>query len=260
MTALIVIDDGTNPPAIGSTDNPFSFLGAVHDFSNFDNTGILGHTWTLVDRPIGSSAALSALDGPTTTLTPDVPGSYLVQLETFTDAGKLIADGADRQVIGVRFDEPYPWLVPAAGETNQQSTTRGWAGSREEAIRDLHGAMSAAVRLPVSGTTTDATPTNIATFPMEDARIAFHRLIIIGVSDDGTERYMADKIQWSQRTGGGTVGSLGADTRQEIETTAGLNAGIGGDGGNNVVVNVIGLAATNIRWRGFIEYFEETET
>lgn len=137
MTAQVVIDDGTNPPVQGSTDNPATFLSVVHTLSNFDNTGVLGHTWTLVDRAIGSSATLSATGTPTTTLTPDIAGSYLVQLETFTDAAKTIADGVSREVIGVRFPGAYDWLVPAAGETDQQSTTRGWAGSREDAIREV---------------------------------------------------------------------------------------------------------------------------
>lgn len=137
MTAQIVIDDGINPPVIGSVDRGVGFLASAFTLSNFDNTGVLGFTWTLIDRPIGSSASLTAPTASTTDLTPDVPGSYLVRLETFQDVAKTIADGVDEQVIGIRFAEPFDWLIPAAGETVQQNPTRGWAEAREEAIRDV---------------------------------------------------------------------------------------------------------------------------
>lgn len=142
MTAQIVIDDGTNPPAAGSSDEDNSFLGAVHTLSNFDNTGVLGHRWTLVDKPIGSAASLSSTSDPSVTITPDIAGSYLIRLETYTDAARTILDDADEQVIGIRLPTPFDWLVPAAGETTQQSSSRGWATTREEAIRDVHAFMN----------------------------------------------------------------------------------------------------------------------
>lgn len=141
MSAQIVIDDGTNPAALGSTDNPVAFLGAAHTLSNFDDTGILGHRWTLVDRPIGSAAALSSTSLPTVTLTPDIEGTYLVRLQTYTDAAREVLEDADEQVVGVRFAEPFDWLIPAAGETTQQNA-RGWAEARERAIRDVHAFMN----------------------------------------------------------------------------------------------------------------------
>jgi len=145
MAAQIVIDDGVNPPVIGTVDRASSFLTTLFTISNFDNTGVLGHDWELVDRPIGSSASLSSTTDPTTTLTPDVPGSYLIQLLTYSDAPKTVIDGADRQIIGIRFATPFDWLVPAAGETIQQSATRGWAQSREESIRDVHTFMNSGI-------------------------------------------------------------------------------------------------------------------
>lgn len=151
MTASIRIDDGTNPPQ-QSTDNPVTFLGTVHTLSNFDDTNILAWLWTLVDKPIGSAAALSATTTATTTLTPDVEGSYLVRLETFLDVGGTNADDVDEQVIGVRFEDPFNWLIPAAGETTQQGV-RGWAQSREEAIRELRKNL-----LPQPGTVVTAGP------------------------------------------------------------------------------------------------------
>lgn len=42
------------------------------------------YVWTLVQKPAGSAAALSALTGTTTTIVPDVVGNYIVSL-TYTD-------------------------------------------------------------------------------------------------------------------------------------------------------------------------------
>lgn len=137
MTAAIVVDDGTNPPATGSVESDVSFLGTPYTLSNFNDSLVLAHRWTLVDKPLGSSASLSAPTASATDLTPDIAGGYLVRLETFLDIAALDADDADEQVIRVLFGEPYDWGIPAAGETNQLDSGRGWATPREEMIRDV---------------------------------------------------------------------------------------------------------------------------
>jgi hypothetical protein len=43
----------------------------------------LTYRWRIHDRPRGSAATLDALTGPTVTLTPDVIGSYQIELEAF---------------------------------------------------------------------------------------------------------------------------------------------------------------------------------
>jgi hypothetical protein len=145
MSAQIVIDDGTNPPVIGSVDLDNSFLATAFTLSNFDNTNILAHRWTLKDKPIGSSAVLTSGTTPTTQFTPDIAGGYLVELTTYLDAGATDIDDTDVQEVGVRFGGGFPWLVPAAGETIQQDASRGWATSREEAIRDVHSFMNGGI-------------------------------------------------------------------------------------------------------------------
>jgi hypothetical protein len=138
MSAQIVIDDGTNPPVNGSADRDNSFLATAFTLSNFDDTGILAHRWTLRDKPIGSAAALTSGTDPTTQITPDIAGTYLVQLQTYLDAGATDLDDIDVEGIGVRFAVAFDHRVPAAGETDQFDSARGWATAREEAIRDLH--------------------------------------------------------------------------------------------------------------------------
>lgn len=137
MAAAITIDDGTNPPVTGKLTQPFVWLNVVHTFSNFDDTGVLGWEWTLLDKPIGSGASVATPFASTMTITPDVPGTYLVRLRTYTDAGRATLDAEDQTFLAVLFDGTFDWRVPAAGETDEDSATRGWATAREDAIRDL---------------------------------------------------------------------------------------------------------------------------
>ena len=140
MSAEIVIDDGGGP-VTGSVDN--GSLGAPVTLSNFDNTGVLGWTWEMLYKPIGSAAALSSTVLSTTSFTPDIAGTYLIRLITYVDALKTTADDADEQGYAIRLALPYDWRVPAAGETRQFDAVAGWAPAREEAIRDVHGFMLA---------------------------------------------------------------------------------------------------------------------
>lgn len=141
MSATIRIDDGTNPPVNGTVERDSGFLGTAFTLSNFNDTGVLGWRWTLVDKPQGSAATLTSTSGSVTQLTPDVEGGYLVRLETFADAARSIADDADEQVIGIALPAPFEWQVPAAGETSQRGV-RGWADPRETSIRDVHAFMN----------------------------------------------------------------------------------------------------------------------
>jgi hypothetical protein len=144
MAALIVIDDPSNPPTTGSVDRDVTFLGVQFDLSNFDDTGVLGWLWELKDKPIGSTAVLSATTTATTSIVPDVVGTYLVELKTYTDAGRTILDDVDVQGIGIRYAAGpggFDWRVPAAGETTQFDAARGWATAREEMIRDVRNAI-----------------------------------------------------------------------------------------------------------------------
>jgi hypothetical protein len=137
MTARIVIDDGTNPPVIGTVDRDNTFLATAFTLSNFDNAGVLAHRWLIVDRPATSTATLSSGTDPTTQLTPDIEGTYLVRLSSYLDAAATDLDDVDEQAIGVRFAGVADWRVPAAGETSQFNTTRGWAADVNEMLRDL---------------------------------------------------------------------------------------------------------------------------
>lgn len=142
MAASITIDDGTNPPVTGSVDLDVSFLATAFTLSNFDDTGVLGWRWTLLDRPTGSSAVLSSTTAASINITPDVEGTYFIRLETFTDAGRTQLDDNDEQVIGIRYATPLDWLIPAAGQTTQLGGLRGWAEQVNEILRETHDGLA----------------------------------------------------------------------------------------------------------------------
>lgn len=139
MSAQIVFDDGGGP-SIGTVERDSTFLGQVFTLSNFDDTGVLGWRWTLIDKPLGSAAVLSAQFTPTTQITPDIAGAYFVRLETFLDAPRTIADDADEQLAGIAFPPLLDWQIPAAGETVQRGA-RGWATPVEYLIRQIRSAL-----------------------------------------------------------------------------------------------------------------------
>lgn len=108
--------------------------GNLVTLTNFDNTGILAWQWTLLDRPAGSLASLTGAASSVATLTPDVPGSYLVRLRTWLDAGATVLDGVSTAIAFVRYTTVPTWRVPAAGETTEVNATRGWADEVNDII------------------------------------------------------------------------------------------------------------------------------
>lgn len=113
-------------------------VGVAVALSNFDNTGIAGWEWTLLDKPSGSAAIIGAPNAAATSFTPDLPGTYLVKLRTFTDAGRTILDAVDQDAAYIRLASPYPWRIPAAGETVEVDATRGWAAEVNQILSDIH--------------------------------------------------------------------------------------------------------------------------
>jgi hypothetical protein len=123
VTARITITVDTDPAVVGSTEAP---VLSTCTFSNDDNTAIAGWLWEIVDKPRFSNAVLATPNAATTTLVPDLPGTYLVRLITYYDVGRLLADSSDLQGVGVRYGVALQWRLPAAHETTQFSSTGGW--------------------------------------------------------------------------------------------------------------------------------------
>jgi hypothetical protein len=139
------MDDGTGP-VVGSLVLPATKVNTPITLSNLDNTGIEGWRWEIKDAPAPSPTLIplpAPTYGNTDVITPDVKGhSILVQLITYQDAARTIIDATDQKVIGIRFDPPYDWLIPAAGETLEVDEIRGWAANVNEFMRETHGVIT----------------------------------------------------------------------------------------------------------------------
>jgi len=137
MAAVIQISTG-GPPVTGSVETTASTLCT---FSNLDNTSVAGWFWELLDRPAGSAATLSSTTNPTTTITPDVPGTYLVRLTTYFDSSRTLFDDSDEQGVGVRFTTSFTWRLPAARETQQFDANDGWKVELNAILTEIRTAL-----------------------------------------------------------------------------------------------------------------------
>jgi hypothetical protein len=146
VTAKIVMDDGGGP-IIGSITLPGAMVSTPVTLSNFDNTGVAGWDWTILDTP-APSVTLNPIPPPvftsTTVITPDVKGhTVLVRLTTYTDAARTNIDDTDQQVIRVQFDPPFDWTIPAAGQSIENDILRGWASDVNRMLRELQAFIDA---------------------------------------------------------------------------------------------------------------------
>jgi len=140
--AVIVIDQsagaGAGSPGVARND-----LWQGREVSLSIGTG--GNTsphWTLLDIPPGSAAALSSATEITCTFTPDLVGTYRIQLvvngggpgniQTLVARVRRDADG---------FLSQRGWAYPAKGEiegeSNYGGNTRGWSEALESILEDV---------------------------------------------------------------------------------------------------------------------------
>lgn len=114
-TAQILING--NPAAVTSLD-----IGDVVVLTNSNNTGVTVWQWSFLDKPSGSTATLSTPTTNTSGFTVDKEGSYLIQL--VVNSG----ESTDTSVAAALSSlSSIRW--PAANETTEVNTSRGWAES-----------------------------------------------------------------------------------------------------------------------------------
>lgn len=120
VQALISINavNGSNPP-----NGTALVINTLVNLDNVNTGGELTYLWEFLDRPEGSAAAFSnpAVQAPT--FTPDVEGSYLIKLTV----NRTLATEATNTVVAAVAQRRTNHRIPAAGETRETSTTRGWA-------------------------------------------------------------------------------------------------------------------------------------
>lgn len=139
MTAQIVMDAGAGP-VVGSLTLLGSEVNTPVTLSNVDNTGVAGWRWEILDAP-EPSPTLNPLPpasfSDTAAITPDVKGhTIIVRLTTYRDAVRTQIDGVDQQVIRVRFDPPFDWVIPAAQQSIEANEIRGWAADVNRILRE----------------------------------------------------------------------------------------------------------------------------
>lgn len=128
--ALIVINAvvGSNPP-----NGTALTLGSVVSLDNSNNGGELTYLWEFLDMPAGSLTTFSnpAIQNPT--FTPDSEGTYLIRLTV----NATLATEVTNTVIAAIAQLKTGMRIPAAGETTEESTSRGWAENVNENLQLL---------------------------------------------------------------------------------------------------------------------------
>ena len=141
-TAQIRIDQPTHPSQpVGQAGKPRRDLelGAPVTLRNVDDTDVSRWLWALLDRPLGSTAVLSSVSSPQVTFTPDVDGSYRIQLQ--------INDGLleERQILVAAVENSLGQRLPAAGEQANETNfpgippDDGWSKDVEKILRAWPG-------------------------------------------------------------------------------------------------------------------------
>ncbi len=106
----------------------------INTVVNLNNNNVGDETswaWTLLDIPAGSTASLTGAATTNPTFTPDVEGTYLIRL--IVDAG-LPTEATDKVVAAV-LQIKSGNRIPAATETTEASSSRGWAVTTNALLR-----------------------------------------------------------------------------------------------------------------------------
>lgn len=131
--------------------------------------GTLSYTWTLTDRPVGSSASLDNGTTEDPIFVPDEAGTYVVQL--------VVSDGTD---------DSAPDVVTIVAEDNSNEQTVGAAGG---AIASADGSFSLTV--PAGALTEDAairiTTVLPAQFPAELEEVGAADVIVFDLQPNGLQ-------------------------------------------------------------------------
>lgn len=138
--AQIAIDQDRPGPTVSVGTDGYArndlWLGrVVHPRSV--NTGT-SYAWTLLDKPPGSTAVITSATSQTCAFTPDLAGSY--RLELVLNGGGL--GNLARTIAACTFDNlgvevNNGWRVPALGETSTENNFGGQTRSWDEALRNI---------------------------------------------------------------------------------------------------------------------------
>lgn len=143
-TAQIRIDQAANPVPTGVAGRSRDdiVLSSAVVLQNTDNTGVTQWRWRLVSRPRSSTATLSNPNAAAPSFTPDVEGTYLVEL--LINEGRTAGE-RHRLIAAIRQDiNGVMCRIPSARETNEANwlvggvpNEDGWAPDMDQLLEAL---------------------------------------------------------------------------------------------------------------------------
>jgi hypothetical protein len=136
MTQALIQINGTT----GSNDNlPINTLVQLN---NLGNGGEVTWLWALLDKPAGSLATLSATNIQNPTFTPDVEGTYLIQVIVNES---LSSEATNTAIAGIRYLKSYQ-RAPAGGEETQDGIV-GWKTAVNAQLQELDNVQAGLTRV-----------------------------------------------------------------------------------------------------------------
>ncbi len=237
-------------------------LGTTVNLANDGLGGESTYLWELLDIPEGSTAVLSSSSIAAPNFVADIEGTYLIKLSV----NRLLSDAdTDTVVAGVlRYKDSI--RVPAAGETTEESTLRGWAKDVNRALNKL-GEVSSdptsvlGIAFATLGRGTVAvmdTSTTIRTGTAQEERVPYFK---VAVATSAT--FMDRPLYVVERTpSGGTSASPSNPVYARMYGVVGPIILGGGTAGDPVYVTDTGAMSTSpgthIRRVGNIVYVDST--
>jgi hypothetical protein len=132
VTASIIINQTGKPPGLPGESRDDLSTGATVTLSNEENSGVVSWNWRLLAKPPGSVAGLTTPTASICTFTPDVPGSYRIQ---------LLLNGRIQAMAIAAVKTYYLSLrIPAVGELNELG---GWEKELQTIIGQLEDGIQA---------------------------------------------------------------------------------------------------------------------
>ena len=138
--SIVINQTGIAAPGEPSVSRDDLALGSEVQLTNANNTGVRSWRWTMVSRPLNSTSELSNPVTPNPTFTPDVEGTYLIELQVDEAQGGQV----DRRIGAVRDGSGL--RVPAGQETdeaNWPNNIDGWWLDQAKLLAEVSASRSA---------------------------------------------------------------------------------------------------------------------
>jgi len=249
---------GSNPP-----NGTAIVIGATVQLNNVNAGGEVSYLWELLDVPEGSAAALSnpAIQNPT--FLADSEGTYLVKLTV----NRTLATEVSSKIIVAVSQLKSALRVPAAGESTEMSTLRGWALSTNrdlQALDALYADPNSTVGV-VAGSETVAHLLYISGMQTIKAGLPGEEKVPIFTSALATSLAQMDLplYLFVDKVGGGASATIGNFVRARLSGVSGPVTLTGGSVGDAVYVNDAGkldaTAGTYPRRVGSIVYIDGSD-